>query len=108
MSVEPVTCAIVLISTVIWCNYFNQNNSIDQNGPEKENGLEQTGFLQLLEPLLLYCCTTISGKAQNVWTTVSPLLEMILPYLGNFIAAFIGGCVSHAVLSKEIEEKIGS
>jgi len=73
---------------------------------KKDNSVAgKSEFMQLLEPLLLYLYTTISGKAQNVWTFISSLLEMILPYFGNFISAVIGGYVSYAIQSKSVEKK---
>lgn len=83
--------------------------TVSHDPGKKDNSVAgESEFMQLLKPLLHYFYTTISGKAQNVWTFISSLLEMILPYFGNFISAVIGGYVSYAIQSKSLEKKIES
>ena len=73
---------------------------------EKKTIKGESTFFELFETLARALFIEISAIAINVWTIIHPYVKMILPYLGNFISAFMGGCVSYAIQSRSIEEKI--
>ena len=76
------------------------------NDVEKKTVNVEGGYLQLFAILTRTLFIEIGEIAINVWTIIYPYVKMILPYLGNLISAFMGGCVSYAIQSRNIEEKI--